>query len=277
MANVLDVGIFQSGNGLDVGIFQAAATNALTINQSENFNFSDSEIVVLGLLLTFSDPVSLSDSISIQYGNVTVSDTFTFLDGVQVVLTFNYAFTDSISQNDTLTINAGIVEVLGDVLTLIDSIIVSPFTTLLLALTETLTFFDLIQVFTSQPLSFSDVITLSDSTNYSSMRTFQFSDQLALGDSVQLLLAPIRNLQLVESLTLSDVITVNNASIFTPVNLMFNDTLVMQDGIGLTVEPSLISLSDSFMFHDSFTIVIMTNLNPYLRRYLNDVVGISNP
>ena len=238
MANVLDVGIFQSGNGLDVGIFQAAATNALTINQSENFNFSDSEIVVLGLLLTFSDSVSLSDSISIQYGNVTVSDTFTFLDGVQVVLTFNYAFTDSISQNDTLTINAGIVEVLGDVLTLIDSIIVSPFTTLLLALTETLTFFDSIQVFTSQPLSFSDVITLSDSTNYSSMRTFQFSDQLALGDSVQLLLAPIRNLQLVESLTLSDVITVNNASIFTPVNLMFNDTLVMQDGIGLTVEPS---------------------------------------
>lgn len=277
MANVLDVGIFQSGNGLDVGIFQAAATNALTINQSENFNFSDSEIVVLGLLLTFSDSVSLSDSISIQYGNVTVSDTFTFLDGVQVVLTFNYAFTDSISQNDTLTINAGIVEVLGDVLTLIDSIIVSPFTTLLLALTETLTFFDSIQVFTSQPLSFSDVITLSDSTNYSSMRTFQFSDQLALGDSVQLLLAPIRNLQLVESLTLSDVITVNNASIFTPVNLMFNDTLVMQDGIGLTVEPSLSSLSDSFMFQDSFTIVIMTNLNPYLRRYLNDVVGISNP
>lgn len=273
----LDLGVKQSGSGLDVGVLQSTSTSVLTIVQSENFNFSDSEQLILGLLLTFSDSVSLSDSISIQYGNVTVSDTFTFLDGVQVVLTFNYAFTDSISQNDTLTINVGIVEVLGDVLTLIDSIIVSPFTTLLLTLTETLTFFDSIQIFTSQPLSFNDTIVLQDAIFLSSVPRFTFSDTLALNDGVQLLLAPIRNLQLVDTLNLSDAITVNNASIFTPINLSFNDQVVMQDGIGVSALPVLHSLSESFMFGDGFVIVVKTYLNPYIRRYLNDVVGISNP
>jgi hypothetical protein len=96
-----------------------------------------------------------------------------------------------------------------------------------------------------------------------------------LVDSVQLLLAPIANLLVSDQLNLSDLVNVNNASIFTPINFTFNDDLSLNDSVGFNYTTKGV-FEDSLMLSDTFTVVILTDFNPYLRRYLNDVVGQGN-
>lgn len=281
MSNSLDVGIFQSDK-ISVGPFQNAATAGLTINQNENFNFLDSEIVVLGLLLSFSDQLSLSDSIGLVSGGITISDQFTFFDDVIVVLNDFYIFSDTISLSDDESIVPSISLIFNDEITLTDSIIVQLFFALSIQLFES--FFvgtgywiDSIKIFTSNPLITQDQLVFQDFIQLSSQYFNAYNDQLQLQDSVQILLAPIANLLQSDQIMLSDAITVTAPSIFTPLNYAFTDQLQLVDGSDQLLSPLALSMSDMFSLGDSIIVLLSTDLNSYLRRYLNDVVGIGNP
>jgi hypothetical protein len=273
----LDLGPLQSGSGLDLGPLQSTAGTSLTISQSENFGFSDTTIEVLGLLLTFSEAISLSDAIALEYGNVTASDTFTFTDSAVLVCNLLFIFTDSVSLSDNNNQTADVVvDIEGDGLSLSDSIIVGSFTTITLAFSESLNLSDTDKLFTSSPIAFSDNLNLTDSIRLGYIYFFGgISDELMLQDSVSILLAPIRNLSETDQLILSDTITVVNASIFTPLNFIFVDDLSLTDALGYNYG-SFGVFEDSLMLTDGITIVILTSFNPYLRRYLNDVVGAGN-
>lgn len=277
----LDLGYSQSGAGLDLGIFQAAGSSVLSVTQIDILTLSDSEKVVLGLLLTFSDAVALSDAVQLQIpgGPLVFADAITLLDSVTIVLNDFYNFSDSLNITDTqLEIVVVVISNLSDGLTLSDSIIVSPFSVILLNLSETLPLIDSFQEFTSNPLTFSDTFNFQDLIRLTGLTFYQFVDQLVLTDLVALLLAPIRNLDNNDNITFSDLVTVQLLSIFVNLTVTLSDSLQIGDGIGYIIrEKGLISLSESFSFNDSFVFVINTNLEPYLRRYLNDVVGVSNP
>lgn len=278
--SALDVGVIQT-SGLDVGVLQSSASATLTVSQIDILTLSDSKIVVLSLLLTFSDAISLSDAVQVQIpgGPLVFADSFGFLDSVTVVLNDFYNFSDALNITDTqLEIIVVVISNLSDGLTLSDNIIVSPFSVIVLNLSETLPLIDSFKEFTSNPLTFGDTLNFQDLVKLSGLTFYQFVDQLLLSDLAALLLAPIRNLTNNDMLTLNDLVAVQLLSIFVNLTVTLSDSLQIGDGIGVVLrERGLIMLSDSFSFGDSFVFVINTNLESYLRRYLNDVVGTSNP
>lgn len=277
MAATLDLGPLQSGSGLDLGPLQSTTGTSLTINQSENFNLSDSTIQVLDLLLTFSEAISLSDAIALEYGNVTASDTFTFTDSAVLICNLLYVFTDLISLSDNESNTADVVvDIEGDGLSLSDSIVVGSFVNLFFSFSDSLNLSDVDKLFTSSPIAFNDTLNLTDSIRLGYIYFFGgITDELMLTDAVSILLAPIANILETDQLTLTDGITVNNASIFTPVNFTFTDDLSLSDSVGYNYTTKGI-FEDALMLTDTFTIVILTDFNPYLRRYLNDVIGAGN-
>lgn len=277
MAATLDLGPLQSGSGLDLGPLQSTTGTSLTINQSENFNLSDSTIQVLDLLLTFSEAISLSDAIALEYGNVTASDTFTFTDSAVLICNLLYVFTDLISLSDNESNTADVVvDIEGDGLSLSDSIVVGSFVNLFFSFSDSLNLSDVDKLFTSSPITFNDTLNLTDSIRLGYIYFFGgITDELMLTDAVSILLAPIANILETDQLTLTDGITVNNASIFTPVNFTFTDDLSLSDSVGYNYTTKGI-FEDALMLTDTFTIVILTDFNPYLRRYLNDVIGAGN-
>jgi len=279
MSDYLDIGLLQTDD-IDIGLLQSSTTSALTINQNENFNLLDSEIIVLNLLLTFSDQISLSDSVVIQTpgGPLVFSDSFSFTDSVTVVLNDLYTFSDQLMLTDaSVDVVVVIIVINGDTLTLTDAIIATPFAVITLSLSESLTISDALSIFTSNPLSTNDQLVLQDSIQLSSMFVNDFSDTLSLTDNVQVVLIPIENTVVTDQFMLSDVVTVQLNSIFTPLTLSLSDSLALMDGVSIGAIPENIAFSDAFMLDDSIKLVVISYLNPYLRRYLNDVVGVGNP
>ena len=276
MASSLDLGPLQSGSGLDLGSLQSISSNAINISQSENFSFTDSTVEVLGLLLNFSEAINLSDAVAIEFGNITASDQLVLSDSAVLVCNLFYVITDSISLSDLDAENAGIQVSESDQFTFTDSAIVGSFTVIGLTFNDSLTLSDTDRIFTSNPLNFSDTFNFNDSIRLGYIYFFgSISDELMLVDSVQLLLAPIANLLASDQLNLSDLVNVNNASIFTPINFTLSDSLLYSDSIGFNYTTKGV-FEDSLMLSDTFTVVILTDFNPYLRRYLNDVVGQGN-
>jgi hypothetical protein len=276
----LDVGIIQSG-GLDVGPIQSASTSILTITQIDILTLSDSKVILLNLLLNFNDAIALSDAINIFVpgGPIVLSDSFGFLDNVVIVLNDFYTFNDTLNLSDNqLEIVVVVISNISDGIVISDSIIVSPFSVIILSLSESLPLTDSFQEFTSNPLIFNDTLNFQDLVRLTGLTFYQFIDSLILSDLVALLLAPIRNLDNNDTITLNDLIIVQLLSIFIDIPIALSDSLNIGDGIGyILLERGLMSFSDSFSLGDSHTLVINTNLIPYLRRYLNDVFGDSNP
>jgi hypothetical protein len=187
-----------------------------------------------------------------------------------------FVFTDSVSLSDNNNQTADVVVSESDGLSLSDSIIVSPFTVIALSFSDGLSLSDVDKIFTSSPITFNDTLNLTDSIRLGYIYFFGgISDELMLQDSVGILLAPIRDLSETDQLTLSDNVTVVNASIFTPINFTFIDDLSLSDSVGYNY-PTIGVFKDSLMLTDAITVVILTSFNPYLRRYLNDVVGAGN-
>lgn len=254
----IDVGVLQT-NDIDVGVFQSAGGTVTPINLTLNdaFSFSDGETLSN---IAFNDTLNLTDAVNVN---------------VPIFLTFSEAY----SFSDDLGNNVGIPLLFNsDGLTLSDEIDVFYVISINLDLSDSLEFSDAFDANDSNPIILSDQLVLQDSIALSSLSLFDFIDSLNLSDSVQLLLAPIRDLQLTDELTLSDSINVSLLSIFTAINLSLNDTLSLEDGVGFTY-PEKLTFSDSLSLDDSngVIVVLMSDLNPYLRRYLNDVKGISNP
>jgi hypothetical protein len=281
MATALDIGPIQSGIGLDIGPLQSSSSSIISLTQIDILTLSDSEIIVLNLLIDISDSISLSDAVQLQIpgGPLVFTDSIALVDNVTILLNNFISFNDTLNITDNeLEIIVVVISNLSDGLVLSDDITVSPFSVITLSLSESIPFADSFQEFTSNPLNFNDILNFQDLVQLAGLTFYQFIDQLSLDDLVTLLLAPIRNLDNNDTITLSDLVTVQLLSIFLNLTVVISDSLEIGDGIGYTLlEGGLMSFSDAFSFGDSFVFVINSNLIPYLRRYLNDVIGDSNP
>jgi hypothetical protein len=91
------------------------------------------------------------------------------------------------------------------------------------------------------------------------------TDNLLISDSLQILLAPL--LALSDQITLSDTLAIQVGS-----GLSLSDSLNFTDSAGLQIiENLLLNLSDTLNLSDSIENTSSSDLDNYLRRYLNDV------
>ena len=91
------------------------------------------------------------------------------------------------------------------------------------------------------------------------------TDNLLISDSLQILLAPL--LALSDQITLSDTLAIQVGS-----GLSLSDSLSFTDSAGLQIiENLLLNLSDTLNLSDSIENTSSSDLDNYLRRYLNDV------
>lgn len=235
---------------------------------SDYFIFSDSVSdtiigVVTNISLIFSDTLNLNELIVINpteaFSYIVAEDFLMLTDSQLVIISISEVLNDLLNLNDAngvyIKLDSVILEGLSDTLQLVD--VVS--TQLLSTLT-----------------TFNDQLLLSDLIHLSIQSQNAYMDSLDLSDEVFLLLAPLANLQFNDTLVISDNVVIENNSIFTPINLNISDNLLLQDAVSLS-DPSIVTFTDNFILVDSFVFVISSDLNPYLRRYLNDVIGVSNP
>jgi len=276
-------GRYIKGNIRDVGMWQRPLTSPEILDlanipgillKSKKIYVGTSSGSPTAINLTESDQLSLSDSV--QLNSLPFVDSIVLSDAFNLVNNLLISVNDSISLSDAITDWVGIPEVFSDGFLWADSFVVQPLAVITLAISDAISLSDAFTEFTSNPLLISDQIVLQDQIKLSSLFMAQLIDQLSLTDFVQILLAPIANLSPSDSFTFTDAISVMLLSIFTAVNLSFNDTLVLNDLVSLSYQTGL-QFSDGFMFSDAIRIVMGTSLNPYLRRYLNDVPGVSNP
>ena len=226
-----------NGSAWNAGYYKLTTSSAITETVFDSFSFSDSLGFLFPLGKTFSDNFALR-----------FTDYFLgFMSNLTEVLTDDFTFSDG-----TLLLYSYL-ESVSDTGTLSDG--------------------EILRV--GFPLNAGgDQIVFNDGTAYSRTGATTFNDSVSLSDSVQLLFVPTAP-SLSDDFTFTDAAIVNLASIFTPLNFIFNDEISLTDGISASGET--FQFSESFAFGDSFSYVLQTYLNPYLRRYLNDVVGPSNP
>jgi hypothetical protein len=231
--------------------------------------------VVVPINEVLTDSFTLSDSITelIQVPQIAFSENLTFSDAVGVTANDFITFTDSLTLGDSVSFIAGIPLVLGDSIALSDSVQELLITVIFVALNDTLSLSDSEQVANRIPRAvINDFILFTDKIAVLANQQLTLSDQLAMGDLVQLLLAPIANLTLNDSFTLSDAVSTNLQSIFQNLTVSVSDTLFLQDAVGIALSQALLSFSDSLTFSDSVKVVLESTLNSYIRRYLNDIV-----
>lgn len=112
-----------------------------------------------------------------------------------------------------------------------------------------------------------DLVSLLDKVvqHQQNLKSNSPSDSILLSDSLQLSLVPL--LKLAESFALSDSLKLQIGSA-----LSFADSLSLLDSAGLKlIENILLNLSDTLNLSDSIQDSASSDLDNYLRRYLNDV------
>ena len=140
-----------------------------------------------------------------------------------------------------------------------------------ISVSDTLSLSDTDVVGSRLPLAvIQDFISLTDKITLSAQFFLSQNDSLSLTDLIALILAPIANLNLTDSVALSDAVAAQLNSIFVALNVSVSDALSLLDALNLS-GPTL-SFSDSLVLSDSVCVVLQSTLRAYTRRYLNDVV-----
>lgn len=279
-----------------------AISNLVNLDEAptDSISFTDTVTIFVGYALSFIDTISFSDDPG-QIGagiNVQVADSILFLDDEGIPLGASVSdaltFTDmpiisgsllrslapeiltlSDSANVILSDGAGgILLALSDSIVLSDSVAEQVVASLVLS--DSLTLSDAVKLLGASVLTLNDVLTFVDSLNpYIPLSTI-LGDSFALSDFVALMLnSGPSGTATSDTMSLSDSVNVQMA-----INLIVHDSLAFVDTPNdpTLSEASLIVLSDSLSFTDSVTTLLSEGgTNNYLRRYLNDVIGPSNP
>lgn len=285
--------ITDSVSGAFAGIFISVSDalvfldnwNYLFASAADSFALSDQ---LVGLLITIliqqSDSISLTDAFQVldlssadssTIEGPPLGDSLTLSDGISDTVGIPISHSDSISISDAESLVGADILNLSDSLTFTDAVLaanpqgiaVSDFISLI-------DFFQLLKSGSFSPVS-ADTVTISDSASLVLQQegTPQ-SDQVLFTDTVQLILAIDLNLN--DSLTLTDKDVNDNVNSPT-INKSFSDTVlvtdfvIVQDGINIYLSDPF-ALSDGLAIMDGVTISVQSDLNPYLRRYLNDVI-----
>lgn len=257
MADKRSIGPIELGF-VDIGPLQSGFNSALTLNVNDTISLSDSGIVVLGLDFLFTDSITLSDSVLTMLDGDIMNlyvDNFTLTDSVGLILGLELNFTDSVVLSDAT------IDVLGIVLETSDSFVLADSIGLQLGLqlhaVEILSLSDL--AVEHAPISpgilIDDSILLTDLLQKFSAGFISVQDQITLVDNMQLIMQ----------------------GDFFPLSISVADSLSFVDDFILHFNSTLLRFTDTLNLQDSVKIHLTTNLNNYLRRYLNDAIGDGNP
>lgn len=228
------------------GFRNPVPTAPLTESLSDTLSLSDSVIETLQPALSLSDQIVLTDLVLIPGGGT----------GIPITLGDTFVFNDANSQ---------IIQLLGH---------------LTASLSDQISLGDAESNAIPIGLTIKDPrakLALSDSVKQALLQLVKLNDQLTLTDLVQDVLMPIANLQPSDTFTFTDAVVTNLASIFSPIFLNFTDQLAINDLNLILKSPDYLSVVDTLNLQDSVIVSLITDLNPYIRRYLNDVLSISNP
>jgi hypothetical protein len=250
MPTYRDVGALQSTPGLDVGALQTQALTAETRAAADTLSLSDLALLNYGLLV--SDTGSLSD---FALGNWFMSaDSLGIYDAMTYSITFSGGGGGSAS--DILV---------GDTLELLDSILTSQEGYQWLNIGDVISFDDLLGSVAPYVTAAVDILPLLDSLTISQFKGYSFSDSISLLEAAQ----PLRSEG--DTFSFLDAVGTTLADIGpTSVPWAAADSITLSDSVAFVSIP-LLSLHDVISIQDEAFVKLNSNLNSYLRRYLNDV------
>ena len=180
-----------------------------------------------------------------------VGDQNTLSDALVGFVTYATLISDSITFSDALIAVGRVAPTtiqFEDQLFFSDNVII---TTVIpgILLGDSLSFTDRLSTNRTQSNGIADAVSLSDALGVTLLSSMGFSDTLVLSDA--------------------SVATPN--SIFLPLSLLTTDALSFSDGLAFVLSKSSIAFGDKYCLSDGILVDFPTLLNPYLRRYLNDV------
>jgi len=258
---------------------------------------SDTQQYNVGYFSSFSETLSLSDTVLLNLGFILPSDSLSLTDAVQafngvgVVLAEDFTFSDATSNQLYGILSKSI----ADAFTFSDAIVDH------LLGNQTISFFPakgssagqyIIVNGISYPAT-GDKFNFSDTFNLLLQNPTSFADSLTLSDAVNVLVVSTTPVPEI----LSDILVLSEGqTFFANYSPAFSDTISLSDTpiVQLLPQSILLSLSedfayndslqrmatgleviasvqDEFFFQDSIVIQSAQSLNSYLRRYLNDV------
>ncbi len=261
--------------------FVAAGTYSATFNKTGGGN----RYSAAAALISFSgnnDTQSVSDTLSLSDALATVvvntlpnpspSDTLALSD---FALGDWFKSADSVSINDAVTYSitfsggggGSVSDILvGDTLFLEDSILSSRDGYTWLIDENVISLLDNVNYSAPYITAATDTLALSDTIALGKFQGYSFSDTLSLLEAAQ----PLQSNG--DSFSFLDAISTNLAAIGpTSVPWLASDQISLQDSISFISIPLLSVRGDTLQIRDEAFVQLRSNLNSYLRRYLNDV------
>jgi hypothetical protein len=250
MPTYRDVGALQSTPGLDVGALQTQASTAESELVADTLVLSDLTLLNYGLL--FSDTCSFSD--------YPLGDWFMSADSLGIYDAMTYSITFSGGGGGSVS-NI----LVGDTLELLDSILTSQEGYQWLNIGDVISFDDALLSVSPYVTAAADILALFDTLTISQFKGYLFSDSISLTEAAQ----PFQSNG--DTFSFLDAVGTTLADIGpTSVPWAAADSLSLSDSVEFVSIPLLL-LTDGLELRDEAFVKLNSNLNSYLRRYLNDV------
>lgn len=248
----------------------------ITLGFTDSVTLSDANIIVTGVVANFTESLTISDTVdSAAPDSLGISDTLALSDAISVdagtgAIALTMANTITFSDSDTV--------VLGENESFSDTLAFSDLSAALergfLSTSDQLVLSDILQV--KAPISGLD---LSDSLLFTEEVDIKYGilegsslDALGLSDAVSLFLLVV-DPQVSDSYALNDSTQVH----LDTASLRLADTLVLSDLTVVQLSSNILrTVSDSYSLSDAAQAISYTDFIDYVRRYLNDVSGVSN-